>query len=88
MAGKRSSRMRGAVGALSVALIVGVAAFALVSIAGSSGADASSTKAGGVPYARVLSRRALSRHRTGSKFQGGQPRNRTIRRLDCDFDPI
>jgi protein-disulfide isomerase len=41
----------GALGALSVALIVGVAAFAIVSLAGSSGADASSTKAGGVPYA-------------------------------------
>jgi protein-disulfide isomerase len=48
---RRSGRMRGAVGGLSVALIVGVAVFALVSVAGGSGADASSTKAGGVPYA-------------------------------------
>jgi protein-disulfide isomerase len=51
MQGRRSNRMRGALGALSIALIVGAAAFALVSVAGSSGADASSTKGGGVPYA-------------------------------------
>jgi protein-disulfide isomerase len=43
--------MRGAVGAVSVALVVGVAVFAVVSVAGSSGADAKSTKSGGVPYA-------------------------------------
>jgi protein-disulfide isomerase len=50
MQGRRSGRKRGALGALSIALIVGVAVFAIVSVAGSSGADASSTKAGGVPY--------------------------------------
>lgn len=43
--------MRGALGAAAIALIVGVAAFALVSVGGSNGADASSTKAGGVGYA-------------------------------------
>jgi protein-disulfide isomerase len=50
MQGRRSRRKRGALGALSIALIVGVAAFALVSVAGSSGADAKSMKAGGVEY--------------------------------------
>jgi protein-disulfide isomerase len=43
--------MRGALGAAAIALIVGVAAFALVSVGGSSGADANSTKVGGVGYA-------------------------------------
>jgi protein-disulfide isomerase len=43
--------VRNAIGGLSIALIVGVAAIALVSVVGSSGADAHSTKAGGVPYA-------------------------------------
>jgi protein-disulfide isomerase len=51
MEGRRSRRIRGTLWAVAIALVVGVAAFALVSIAGSSGADASSTKAGGVPYA-------------------------------------
>jgi protein-disulfide isomerase len=50
MHGSRSNRTRGVLGALSVALILGMAAFALVSVAGSSGADASSRKAGGVGY--------------------------------------
>ncbi len=42
--------MRGAVGALSAALIVGLAILALVTVGGSSGADANTTKGGGVPY--------------------------------------
>ena len=43
--------MRGAVGAAAIALVIGVATFAIVSVASSSGADAKSTKGGGVPYA-------------------------------------
>jgi protein-disulfide isomerase len=50
MQGRRSNRMRGVLGALSIALVVGVAVFALASVVGSSGADANSTKAGGVGY--------------------------------------
>ncbi|HJZ37580.1 MAG TPA: thioredoxin domain-containing protein [Solirubrobacterales bacterium] len=50
MQGRRSNRKKGAFGALAAALIVGLAVLALVSVVGSSGADASSDKAGGVPY--------------------------------------
>lgn len=51
MEGRGSGRMRGALGGLSVALIVGVAVLALVTVGGRSGADANTTKVGGVPYA-------------------------------------
>ncbi|HEY0277655.1 MAG TPA: thioredoxin domain-containing protein [Solirubrobacterales bacterium] len=53
MDGRGSGGIRGALGGLSIALIVGVAVFAIVSVAGSSGADARSAKAGGVGYAPV-----------------------------------
>jgi protein-disulfide isomerase len=43
--------MRGALGAVAIALVVGVAVLALVAVGGSSGADANTTKVGGVPYA-------------------------------------
>ena len=51
MEGRRTNRIKRALGALSVALVIGAAAFALVSLIGSNGADANPTKAGGIRYA-------------------------------------